>query len=501
MKPNKTQKKVISKINEFIFDKVRIKSYDNFSPVEVMAVDLISGSGKTTMLKMVLDDLAESLELNKMLGVKSAIRVNLTSTVKSILGELALSNNHPLVHMEASTIYSRAGMIVDKYSNEMVYNVAAKRLLAKANSNTIPRPPGFPYNTLVVFIDEASMLSKNNFKMIVNYFAKSTSNFNNSAWFTNVKIILIGDTKQLLQVKNPYKFTKFVTGKKIVMDSNNTIRSDDKKFRKYIVKLRNYSGNTIAPIPQKVGNVLECVKTKKFTKLVLKTFKEHPGKTKYITFTNNSVLEANNYINSECFGSEEDVLEPGGTVTFNGIFRYPNGSKEKVMCNYKYKVIKAYDKNSRLFGKCKVLDIVLREKRGKEITTRVIIARNTSNIVKLIDSRNFDQNYGYESDGYNAIADLMEKANKLPRGDEKEAVMFIISNKQYVQPSAKIVTRHASTVHGEQGATSDYIFLDLNSDHLTAMDHNTFSRFLYVAISRARKKVYVNGNVPSKFLT
>lgn len=56
----------------------------------------------------------------------------------------------------------------------------------------------------------------------------------------------------------------------------------------------------------------------------------------------------------------------------------------------------------------------------------------------------------------------------------------------------------ASTVHKAQGASHDVVFVDLG-DISTCRNPNTVARLLYVACSRARKRVILFGDLPSKF--
>lgn len=58
--------------------------------------------------------------------------------------------------------------------------------------------------------------------------------------------------------------------------------------------------------------------------------------------------------------------------------------------------------------------------------------------------------------------------------------------------------RDASTVHKAQGSTFDEVFVDMY-DLGSCTSYSIASRLLYVAISRARKRVYLYGNLPDRF--
>lgn len=57
---------------------------------------------------------------------------------------------------------------------------------------------------------------------------------------------------------------------------------------------------------------------------------------------------------------------------------------------------------------------------------------------------------------------------------------------------------HACTAHKSQGSSYDAVFIDLD-DIGQCRDWETVARMLYVAITRAKKKVYLYGSLPSKY--
>lgn len=63
---------------------------------------------------------------------------------------------------------------------------------------------------------------------------------------------------------------------------------------------------------------------------------------------------------------------------------------------------------------------------------------------------------------------------------------------------ADLRMRDVSTVHKAQGSTYDEVFIDL-SNLGTCTNPDTFARLLYVAVSRARNKVYLYGELPDKY--
>jgi hypothetical protein len=56
----------------------------------------------------------------------------------------------------------------------------------------------------------------------------------------------------------------------------------------------------------------------------------------------------------------------------------------------------------------------------------------------------------------------------------------------------------AMTIHKAQGSTYDTVFLDLES-FIACRSPDTAARLLYVALSRARDRVYLYGQLPSKY--
>lgn len=58
--------------------------------------------------------------------------------------------------------------------------------------------------------------------------------------------------------------------------------------------------------------------------------------------------------------------------------------------------------------------------------------------------------------------------------------------------------RDSSTVHKAQGMTLDTVFIDL-TDLGKCTQTDLFARLMYVAVSRARKQIYMTGKLPEKF--
>lgn len=63
---------------------------------------------------------------------------------------------------------------------------------------------------------------------------------------------------------------------------------------------------------------------------------------------------------------------------------------------------------------------------------------------------------------------------------------------------ADVRFRDASTVHKAQGSTLDNVFIDLD-DLGTCKQTTVFARLLYVALSRAKERIYLIGNLPERY--
>ena len=57
---------------------------------------------------------------------------------------------------------------------------------------------------------------------------------------------------------------------------------------------------------------------------------------------------------------------------------------------------------------------------------------------------------------------------------------------------------YASTIHKSQGSTFDEVLIDLGSFR-SCQDPEVAARLLYVAVSRARKKIKFYGKLPKKY--
>ena len=63
---------------------------------------------------------------------------------------------------------------------------------------------------------------------------------------------------------------------------------------------------------------------------------------------------------------------------------------------------------------------------------------------------------------------------------------------------ADLREKSACTVYKSQGSTYDFVFVDLDNIG-TSFDAGQVARMLFVAISRARSKVYLYGSLPQRY--
>ena len=458
MKLDKSQKRLVSKATKYA-----LKPYGSHKAP--LVINAIGGAGKTFCIPYIMDSIEEQLELSKkVLGIKTqpVLDVVLTAPINSVIHQI-YKQLPETPDRGMSTIYSLLGYkAYFKKDGDISFKQYKELAMTLVKS--------------LIIVDEGSMIDKELFKNLWKQYGKENH------------IIIMGDEFQLLKVgaKVPYVYNKV----KKHINLTKMHRSNSKTFNRYIERLRaNVKERRIDAIPHGLGGIItQCTSLAQFNKILSKKFIKNPHKCKYITFTNRRANKYNKDIRYDVLRLDnliqpDDVITVRGELTFTAVvttlrkvvFKNPDNDDLKVLnsaggpdgMNIQFTVLYT----SRVY-KIMVGPITL---------TSIKVYFNASNnpmsksYIQIILS--------YE------IADNSFLTSKMHKN-----VMRVLYKKYSWSYT------YASTVHNVQGRSIDNVFLDLsNSSVLWNQSYEFIARFLYIALSRPRKQVYVIGKIP-KFL-
>lgn len=320
------------------------------------------------------------------------------------------------------------------------YNTGETNLVPKGNVDAYELP-----TNSIVLVDECSMINKQLYNFLL------TRTF-------NCKIIFIGDDKQLAPVKETLSpsFKTGVTNHRLtkVMRNNNVPELQELcSTLRDLVETKDFKTISVR------GNAkVYTLEDKEEYRDLIKTHFAEPSLDKRIlAYTNNTCINYCNYIFKNRGYTE--YLNEGEYYTVNNVVKLRDeilfvGDTEVKLCEF------LDEKN--ICG----LDLITCElKYGKRHLT-VNVPRD-----------------------YNQYAQVLKFLAK-----QKDWRNYF----KLKEEVADLRCRDASTVHKAQGMTLKEVFIDLD-DLGTCKSHDTFARLLYVAVSRAREKVYMYGSLPRRF--
>lgn len=339
-----------------------------------------------------------------------------------------------------ATNFHDASTIHSYLDIKVVNDFRSGKTVLKKNANYAVKE-----NTLVI-IDEAGMLDNQMLKMITD----STC---------NCKVLFIGDQDQLVPIfeKECPVFAKdYLTVELTTVQrqtENNPIIGLTQKL-KDTVRTGKFFELTEVP------GFIEKVDGPTFKATVEKYFlaQEYNEQYKILAWSNDRVNEYNKHIRGLFTPQEEPQL--GEIFVANSVIK-----------NMKGAVCITNDQKIRVDA---VEEGTIENIAGWFITTnfgdRVFMAKDHKEVLALLK-----------------IAESEAKA-------AKQWTRFFYLKEVF----ADLRPIYASTVHKSQGSTYDTVFIDLN-DIGRCNTPNDVARMLYVAISRASKKIYLYGQLPDKY--
>lgn len=413
MELNQDQIKAKDAIIDFI-----LNSDDN-----IMVLTGFAGTGKTTTIKFIKDELQRLQELDSILGFTESTQWVFTATTNKAVGSLlqALDNSH-----DVSTIHSYLGLGMKDWKLQKIRKSKAK-------------------DGDIVVVDEASYID--------NYLLSHIQHTK------NVKFILVGDKDQLTPVKLTY-CPAFNLTLNTVHLTKPMRQANAPKLARYCEELRKYIADpTNVEFPKiTLSNEICHVDSQQFIDLISEVFvtKNTPtSKARVLCGTNKAVQEYNDYLFSSQTGRDHFIE---GDIVLNNHFVKGIKTDAEVLIHS----IKGELKTQNYTG----LHMVLRDQISNALV-QVCYPPDAKKVITMLETK-----YNQEED--------------------RELKQQILEDSEIV---ADLRPNFACTVHKSQGSTFDEVFIDLNSFKFMARNPTQLARLLYVAISRARTKVTLTGDL------
>lgn len=404
------QQNALEAFNRFLVD-----------PIEtVFVLSGYSGTGKTTLVKTLLEQLPNFMKTVRLLNpTVEDYPVMLTATTNK-----AAENFSQLTNREVTTIHSFLGLRVNTNYETGVTTLIPKSMVPKEG--------------VLLFIDEASYVDSNLLRLIFKLTNKC-------------KIVFMGDPAQLTPVKSAGTpvFTSHFTGahlSQVVRQAEgNPIVDLSTKFRETV-----NSGEFFSFTPD--GYAIKYLERSDFNKAIESEFTRPDWKyqdSKVLAWTNKCTIGYNHAVRDHVKGDPDFQIG------------------DYAVCN---KYIQVGGRNIK-----------------------------TDQLVQITKISPDTAVYGVEGNHYtldNSVTAFMPKSLaeknaliKKARACEEYQIVEAAEN-QWIDLRAA----YACTVNKAQGSTFDRVFIDLD-DIKRCNSGDQIARMLYVGVSRARKQVFLTGDI------
>lgn len=438
---NTEQKIAIEKTIDFI---------KNGNPDEFFVIEGKAGTGKTTIVKEIIDNL----------DTKSIVIAALSHKAKSVLNEKLNGE------ISSYSIAGLLGMTLDMETG----------IFKNSKENVFAEYPIENYK--VIIIDEASMVNEEALDLIM------------EMKDPNAKVIFIGDIGQLPPIrtnKNPYYEGKNdLFGKKSpVFNSKNKttlverVRQGELSpilpFADYYwensqknTPLQNPVVEERKSIISESGNLIFVNSFENISKKVVNLFLEakkdfNPNYIKFVTYRNSKKEEINNFIHSALFGKNSNEFNEGELIIFNDNFKSFENS-------YETSVIEASEEETDS-NNLNYFLLTVEDAEFNKVKIPVL-SRKSKNLHNELVKKAFSEAFASKG-SYNYKENL--------------AKAWGLKNK-----FANIDYGYAITSHKSQGSTYDYVIVDAQDiNSVSLISNKEKSESIYTALTRARNTAIV----------
>jgi len=407
------------------------------------------GVGKTFLLaEFVAKALDDYEKMCALLSVPCTIdKICFTATTNKateILGESLKKSNLKMNYDNITTIHS---LLALKVTNS--YETGKSNLHTTQGTKMI-------FNALII-VDEASMIGLNLKGILDTYVDPETC-----------RIIYVGDHAQLPPIKeatspifNSPSIKHINLTEPVRQAAGSHLYSECVRLRKAVI-----NSTPVNEIIADNQSIIQLSKKQAFSKLN-QVFKTASLDNKILVYTNKQANEFNNYLRKlRCLPK---TFTPGEIVVNNTAI-HSKYAVSKMPVEALYEIVEdhglqSYSKTSTKSGNIYTLNV-------RSYSLKRVNGNSTVFTVQVPDDKEKYQN------GLNALK------------NQKDWAVFYHFKERFPDLRAT----DACTIHKSQGSTYDNVFIDLQ-DISKCREANLLRRLLYVAVSRAKEKVYIYGSL------
>jgi len=397
-----------------------------------------SGAGKTTLINEFIIRLPEYIKYMRSAVPELTVpHLHLTATTHK-----AAQVIQDKTGVEANTIHSLLSLRIQQN-----YRTGVEELAPYEDATTVSND----LRGSLIIIDEASMISR----VLLSWILKCLNK--------DIKIIMVGDPNQVVSVGDSTSkafnssFPTFhLTGTQRQKKGNSILQFADQIRDTVLTGVFN-------PIQYDCKNLIH-LSGQDFQEEINSKFKDKDfsKNNKIIAWRNARINAYNKYVRS--LYTSENIPQPGETYISNS----------------------AVVASNNLITLQNNAEIVIKE------ATKDYFGEDNFPVyrVKTTNPKAPDFFMPRNSDAYHAFLKSLAKEAK---ADRRWFRYF-----EYKNQIADLRPGAAVTVHKSQGSTFDEVFIDLG-DIGKCNNPDTVARMLYVAVTRARSKVYFTGELPPKY--
>lgn len=441
-----------------------------FEPGQVCALVGPAGTGKTTVVKHVLESMHKLHKTQLALGIPSTIPRNIEFTATTNKAAEALehalnrgieaSEDNPFPErFSAKTIHSFCNFIMREDPKTL------KDVLVSA------RPEKFIHDT-IIFLDEASYVDFPLLVLIQSKLGKSS------------RIIFMGDKYQCKTAAGDLPVFDTVEGVPVIptVELTQIMRqADGNPIQELAIELRNWVRDKGKTPPCPIDNKFLCwFPREKFNAAILKDMSREEWTyetSKVLAYRNRTVNALNKLIYSKVKGSQ--VIQVGDYVVNN---QHISGIKNKAPGIGTDRMVYIQEMKA----------VTILGEAGFEIWT------DNNPYGKRHPQTGQDYHPYFMPTDKNSISKLTKRFTKLVLETEAGSPENIEARKKLDAVKNLWVDLrpvYSQTVHKSQGSTFRRVFIDLE-DLSYCFDRDQLRRLLYVAVTRASVQVVLTGDIP-----
>ena len=465
---NSQQKEVIKQIDEFI----------NNPKEFAMTISGWAGTGKTTLMEIV----------NKRYWMGHV--VHFAATTHKAAGVLKEK-----VGKKVFTVNSLFGIMIETDMEGETYDVSRKaRKLAddKVKPNSI------------IIIDEASMLSVQNYKDVVL-----------KAMERKCKIIFIGDSAQLSPVNEDDISIVFRNTDHRIVELTQVMRTDDTAILDESTAVRTGGGFTYKTNVNENGEGVRYISDKD-TKGILDVIdshigglKDNPNYFRVLTYTNANVEKLNQVIRKK-LGYYGLNPQPGEPLMAYSNWGYEgmgiSGAVYKIVNSEAYickgvageddedvrEMITYTDQPMLDDYRLHIINLNVEDSLGNPIEVPLIDVKNNAHNCEIVVALAYEKVHQWNR--YRTLEDKMDRLKCLEKINAIDEFLFVNDNvhdKYGVLIQAKVIDYgYAHTIHKSQGST--FVHVLINDDDINrCLDKNVKKQLRYVSVTRAQKSANI----------